>query len=245
MAAKTPKPVVVHLQDAKGQDAGIATLSAAATGVRIRLNVKNLPPGEHGLHIHQVAKCDPPDFKSAGAHLNPDSKQHGLENASGPHAGDMPNFMVKPDGTSNQAIIAPNVNMKGADDPHSIFTNGGTALVIHAKMDDQKTDPSGNSDLLDSLGFGVVADERFKDREHVAPILHDPVENAAQLRLALRLAVPFGQHFGRHGDVAPEVFRAVPAQEKPIKKGRLPLRKVEISRGFVGWIRLGFECVHG
>jgi Cu-Zn family superoxide dismutase len=66
----------------------------------------------------------------------------------------MPNFAVKPDGTSNQAIIAPNVNMKGADDPHSIFTNGGTALVIHAKMDDQKTDPSGNSG--DRIACGVI-----------------------------------------------------------------------------------------
>lgn len=153
-SAKTPKSVVVHLQNAQGQDAGTATLTAAVTGVRVRLTVKNLPAGEHGVHIHQVAKCDAPDFKSAGAHFNPDNKQHGLENPSGPHAGDMPNFKVKPDGTSNQAIIASNVNMNGASDPHSIFANGGTALVIHAKMDDQKTDPSGNSG--DRIACGVI-----------------------------------------------------------------------------------------
>ncbi len=152
--AKPPKSVVVHLKNAQGQDAGTATLTPAVTGVRVRLTVKNLPAGEHGVHIHQVAKCDAPDFKSAGPHFNPDNKQHGLENPSGPHAGDMPNFKVKPDGTSNQAIIAPNVNMNGAIDPHSIFANGGTALVIHAKMDDQKTDPSGNSG--DRIACGVI-----------------------------------------------------------------------------------------
>jgi superoxide dismutase, Cu-Zn family len=148
------KRVVVHLKNAQGADVGTATLTPAATGVRIRLTVKDLPPGEHGIHIHQVAKCDPPDFKSAGGHLNPDSKQHGLENPNGPHAGDMPNFLVKPNGTSNQAIIAPNVNMNGASDAHSIFANGGTALVIHAKQDDQKTDPSGNSG--DRIACGVI-----------------------------------------------------------------------------------------
>src|SRR4030095_6131365 len=103
------------------------------------------------MHFHQMAKCEGPDVASAGAYFNPESKKHGLKNPQGPHAGDMNNFMVKKNGTANSTVTDMQVNL--GDDAHSLFTGGGTALVIHASADDQKTDPSGNSG--DRIACGV------------------------------------------------------------------------------------------
>ena len=68
-AAPAAKPVTVDLKNAEGQSVGTATLSQVPHGVRIKLDIKSLPPGDHSLHIHQVPKCEAPDFKSAGPHF--------------------------------------------------------------------------------------------------------------------------------------------------------------------------------
>jgi len=146
------KPITVKLSDATGKSVGTAKLSPDAAGVKITLAVKGLTPGEHAIHVHETGKCDAPDFKSAGGHFNPEHKKHGLESPDGPHAGDIPNFTVDAKGGSTATIMASGIKLD--DSEHSVFTGGGTALVIHAKADDLKTDPAGAAG--DRVACGLI-----------------------------------------------------------------------------------------
>jgi superoxide dismutase, Cu-Zn family len=121
------RSTIVEIKNAQGETVGTAALTPSSEGVRIKLDIKNLPPGQHSMHIHQVAKCEAPDFKSAGPHFN--AAGHAQD---GTMSGDIPNFflIVAEDHTAHVTVVAPNVSM-GADS-HSVFSNGGTALVIHA-----------------------------------------------------------------------------------------------------------------
>ncbi|MGH9714218.1 MAG: superoxide dismutase family protein [Candidatus Acidiferrales bacterium] len=136
----------------QGEKIGTAILTQSAGGVHIDLNVSELPPGVHGIHIHAVGKCEGPDFKTAGGHFNPTMKMHGKDNPAGPHAGDLLNIVVGEKGKSKASLADASVTL--GDGPNSLFHEGGTALVIHEKEDDYKTDPSGNSGAR--IACGVI-----------------------------------------------------------------------------------------
>jgi Cu-Zn family superoxide dismutase len=123
------KSVTVDIINAEGHSVGTAVLSESQHGVKITLNVKNLPPGPHLMHIHQFAKCETPDFKSAGPHFNTPDGEH---SHPGMMAGDIPNFVltVGADGTAHTTTTAPYVTL--GSESNSVFSNGGTSLVIHA-----------------------------------------------------------------------------------------------------------------
>ena len=116
---------------ANGRRVGSASLS----GRSMTIEASGLTPGLHGLHLHAVGRCDPPDFATAGPHWNPTNRKHGSENPEGAHLGDLPNLSVGANGGATLTFAVP-TGLVDAD---------GAALVIHASPDDYQTDPSGNS----------------------------------------------------------------------------------------------------
>ena len=140
---KAPLSAEAVLKDKDGKQVGVATLIETPEGVRVALTGYRLPPGGHGLHVHAVGRCDPPEFTSAGAHFNPGGKQHGRMNPAGPHAGDLPNLVAAASGEAGLDVTTKAFTLSPG--PNSLLGEKGTALVVHANPDDDKTDPTGNS----------------------------------------------------------------------------------------------------
>jgi Cu-Zn family superoxide dismutase len=140
-----------QLKDSSGKAVGDADLLQTPAGVLIKLQIKGLPPGEHAFHVHAVGKCEAP-FESAGPHFNPGNHKHGIMSGEA-HAGDMPNLYVPQSGELSVEVVNAAVSLEKGK-PNSLSDSDGSALVIHAKADDYKTDPAGNAG--DRIACGVI-----------------------------------------------------------------------------------------
>ena len=158
-AAPAQQMAKATLKDASGKEVGRASLAQGSTGVTIQVELTAVEPGDHAFHIHAVGKCEPP-FTSAGPHFNPGDKKHGREAAGGAHAGDMDNITVPAAGKITKIIVNNQVTLD-QNKPNSVLKPDGTALVIHAKADDYKSDPAGNAG--DRIACGVI--ERENENE--------------------------------------------------------------------------------
>ncbi len=142
-AAAEMKPMETakaSLKDAKGQPVGDVTLEQTPHGVLIKGTLMNLPAGVHAIHIHETGKCEGPEFKTAGGHFNPGHKMHGMLSTGGKHEGDLPNLSAAPDGKVQFEFFA-----NDGLTVQSLLDADGSAIVVHAKADDYKTDPAGDA----------------------------------------------------------------------------------------------------
>ena len=155
LAKPKTKPLVVDIKTSSGEDAGTATFSEAkGNKVEIKLKLKNLPIGDHAVHIHQYPKCDAPDFKTAGGHFNPAGKQHGTQNPNGHHNGDLPQNVTIGENHTGEATFKVDYLSLDPSASDSLFANGGTSIMVHEKPDDMKTDPTGNAG--NRIACGVI-----------------------------------------------------------------------------------------
>lgn len=133
------RTAVALLKTPDGRDAGRATVREVVGGMRVTVDARGFTPGDHGVHIHTVGRCDAPDFMTSGGHWNPTGTKHGSMNAMGPHEGDLPNLVIGTDGRGTVGVVVPGALFDGLIDAD------GSAMVVHARADDLVTDPSGNS----------------------------------------------------------------------------------------------------
>jgi Cu-Zn family superoxide dismutase len=138
------------IRDLAGATVGTATLTDTYTGVLVTANITGLGLGAHGIHIHEIGKCEPP-FASAGGHFNPEHRQHGFLNPNGSHLGDMPNVDTPAAGRLRFEFLLPGVTLKGTN---ALLDGDGASIVMHSGRDDYTTDPSGNSGSR--IGCGVI-----------------------------------------------------------------------------------------
>lgn len=157
----------VNMYNSDGDMLGTAMLTEKPDGVQIKLKLEGLTPGFHGIHVHEYPKCEGPDFTSAGNHLNPEGKDHGLMHPKGAHLGDLPNIEADANGLVDEELMLADATL--LEGKKSILQNGGTSLIITSDQDDGVTQPGGDAGTRIICGKITKKAEENKGEEPTDP----------------------------------------------------------------------------
>ncbi len=156
-AAEPGKAIAILHPAGDGKVAGTVTFVEEADGVKVHAEITGLTPGKHGFHIHEFGDCSAPDLASAGGHFNPTNSPHAGPDASERHEGDMGNIEADVSGKATLDYLDHHISILSAKDKESVL---GRSVIIHAKADDLKTQPSG--DAGGRLACGVIGVAKTK-----------------------------------------------------------------------------------
>jgi Cu-Zn family superoxide dismutase len=149
-ATRSANDASATVRDANGRELGTLIVSEDGAGLVTTGTLRGLAPGLHGIHIHEVGRCEAP-FATAGAHWNPAGRHHGFDNPAGPHMGDMQNITAGADGTASIRVTTPGGTLRSSN---PVLDSNGSTIIVHQLPDDYRTDPSGNSGAR--VACGVV-----------------------------------------------------------------------------------------
>jgi Cu-Zn family superoxide dismutase len=128
---------------------GTVTFTEVADGVQVQAEITGLTPGNHGFHVHEFGDCSAADASSAGAHFNPTNKPHAGPDATERHVGDMGNVEADASGKAKLEYVDHHISL--TNDQASVI---GRSVVVHAKADDLKSQPAGDSGAR--IACGVI-----------------------------------------------------------------------------------------
>jgi Cu-Zn family superoxide dismutase len=147
LSAQThPASRTAAIKNASGHTLGNVTVTEAPHGVLLRIQVKGLTPGWHGVHFHEKADCSDAKFKNSGGHIHSKTPViHGLLKPEANDSGDLPNIYATADGAATVELYSTLVSLNGGGDRPALLDSDGSALVIHAQPDDYKSQPIGGA----------------------------------------------------------------------------------------------------
>jgi Cu-Zn family superoxide dismutase len=149
----TPLKAIAVLHPTAGNKvSGTVRFTEVADGVQIQAEITGLNPGKHGFHVHEFGDCSAAELASAGAQFNPTNKPHRGPDAAERHAGDMGN--VEADGSGAAKLDYVDHEISLTNDQRSVI---GRCVLVHAKADDLKSQPAGDSGARIACGvFGIT-----------------------------------------------------------------------------------------
>jgi Cu-Zn family superoxide dismutase len=150
MTQGAPKVAIAQIKPSKAATTqptmnnvhGTVTFTEQPGGkVKIVATIMGLPANsKHGFHIHENSDMSDPGLMSTGNHYNPDKHVHGGPTTSPVHAGDFGNITTNAQGTASFELTVDNISLGGSG--NNVI---GKPVIVHAKEDDLKSQPSGNA----------------------------------------------------------------------------------------------------